>query len=79
MGLANRQHVSRYNSLAGITSSYNMLHFTSMSPSPYSRLNDYRSSKKKWDLSRLPKFEKDFYKESPIVAARSDVSVGTKL
>lgn len=40
----------------------------------HSRLNDYKSSKKRWDMSRLPRFEKDFYKEHPIVAARNDVS-----
>ena len=40
----------------------------------YSRLNDYRSTKKRWDLSRLPKFEKNFYKEHPVVASRPDVS-----
>ena len=39
-----------------------------------SRLNDYRSTKKRWDMSRLPRFDKDFYKEHSSVAARSDVS-----
>ena len=39
-----------------------------------SRLNDYRSSKRKWDLSKLPKFEKDFYREHPDVTRRSMVS-----
>lgn len=39
-----------------------------------SRLNDYKPSKKRWDLSRLPRFSKDFYKEHPNVAALSDVS-----
>jgi len=39
-----------------------------------SRLNDYRPTKKRWDLSRLPKFEKSFYKEHPVVTGRPDVS-----
>lgn len=38
-----------------------------------SRLNDYRSVKKKWDLSRLPRFDKDFYKEHPNVLSQSEV------
>lgn len=38
-----------------------------------SRLNDYRSTKKKWDLDRLPRFEKNMYKEHPNVKARTPV------
>lgn len=38
-----------------------------------SRLNDYRSSKKRWDLAKLPKFEKEFYREHPNVGRRSMV------
>lgn len=45
----------------------------------YSRLNDYRSTKKRWDLSRLPRFEKDFYKEHPNVTNRSEVSCLIKM
>ena len=44
------------------------------SVSLFSRLNDYKPSKKRWDLSRLPRFEKDFYKEHSLVNARSEVS-----
>ena len=43
-------------------------------PLSVSRLNDYRSSKRKWDLSRLPKFEKQFYREHPDVNRRTMVS-----
>lgn len=39
----------------------------------FSRLNEYRPSKKRWDLSRMGKIEKNLYKENPKVAARSDV------
>ena len=39
----------------------------------YSRLNEYRPSKKRWDLSRLPKIEKNLYKEHPTVLGRSEV------
>ena len=42
-----------------------------------SRLNDYRSIKKKWDLSRLPRFDKDFYKEHTNVTSRPDVRMLT--
>ena len=38
-----------------------------------SRLNDYRPSNRKWDLSRLAHFEKNFYHEQRIVTSRSDV------
>lgn len=38
-----------------------------------SRLNDYKSTKKKWDLDRLPRFEKNLYKEHPNVKARNPV------
>ena len=38
-----------------------------------SRLNDYRPSNRKWDLSRLPHFEKNFYHEQRAVSSRSDV------
>lgn len=31
--------------------------------------------KPNWDMSRLTKFEKNFYKEHPSLTARSDVSV----
>ena len=44
-----------------------------------SRLNDYKPSNKKWDLSRLPRLEKNFYKEVPSVAARSDVRTKTPI
>ena len=33
-----------------------------------------RLRKPHWDLSRLPKFEKNFYNEMPTVTARGDVS-----
>ena len=39
----------------------------------FSRLNEYRPSKKRWDLSRMGKIEKNLYKENPKVAARSEV------
>jgi len=31
--------------------------------------------KPQWDLSRLPKFEKHFYKEHPVTASRSPVCI----
>ena len=34
-----------------------------------------RLVKPQWDLSRLPKFEKHFYKEHPATAARPSVSM----
>jgi hypothetical protein len=37
-------------------------------------LNEYKPSKKRWDLSRMGKIEKNLYKEHPKVAVRSDVS-----
>eukprot|EP00731_Ephydatia_muelleri_P029374 Em0020g1018a len=40
-----------------------------------SRLNDYKSTKKKWDLDRLPRFEKNLYKEHPNVKARNPEEV----
>ncbi len=40
----------------------------------FSRLNEYRPSKKRWDLSRMGKIEKNLYEENPKVTARSDVS-----
>ena len=34
-----------------------------------------RLHKPRWDLERLPKFEKNFYHEHPVTSGRSDVSV----
>ncbi|CAG8577461.1 5685_t:CDS:2 [Paraglomus occultum] len=31
--------------------------------------------KQDWDMAKMPKFEKNFYREHPIVAARSDVEI----
>ena len=33
-----------------------------------------RLRKPRWDMERLPKFEKNFYNELPVTAQRSDVS-----
>lgn len=35
-----------------------------------------RLRKPKWDISKLPKFQKNFYKELPSVANRSPVRIG---
>lgn len=34
-----------------------------------------RLRKPKWDMARLPRFEKNFYVEHPAVTGRSDVSL----
>ena len=50
--------------------------FLTLPPPPpplSSRLDDYQPSRKRWDLSRLPKFEKNFYSEHPAVSARAEV------
>ena len=39
------------------------------------RLNDYRPSNRKWDLSRLAHFEKNFYHEQRVVSSRSDQEI----
>ena len=33
--------------------------------------------KQDWDLTKMPKFEKNFYREHPVVAARSDTEIET--
>ena len=38
-------------------------------------MNEYKPSKKKWDLSRLPRIEKDLYREHPEVRGRDEVSM----
>ena len=33
--------------------------------------------KQDWDMAKMPKFEKNFYREHPVVAARSDTEIET--
>ena len=46
----------------------------SLSSSDYRNLDEYNPSKKpRWDTARLPRFEKNFYREHPNSKLRSEV------